>query len=550
MSTIVEVTLHYGGAMDFSGRVPQYVRERTKIITTTKEHMSYVEVKTVIGEMCLRYKEVERMWYDEQNSTLSDGLHRILTNQDAVDGLYCTSENKWYMTIYFEGKFDHDYGADNEDLYVGRNEEDPHLDSMTDDSVAPEFVHLVDEDNRTTDVEFEEALYHMGIRRTRRRVAYMDYSSGEEVEQLQASIIGLAGEGIQEEEAHHQFGPHEPTNDLGHEDQPEDCSHGSESLSEDASEYRKSEDSNHVRGNISEDEAIEDIYDGAPRYDPDSVAFLRLDLEEFVHDLYKCSRVAKAYSYGVPALVGRQGWPHATGYTVLPPPGRRLLGRPKKARRKELAELKGQQRKNGVGTQLRRTGMIMHCRSCTKPGHNARKCPNKGVNEAAAAPGPNDGAGAAMNEGSVGEPNQGPAVEPNEGYAADVDLEDRNVRPRTNRPIPIRLAGNGLQRRKNLCGTCGILGHNARKCPTKQGVQVVTMNETDRRTVDREVAIAQNGVGITHFDDTGNTYFATGGGHRTRHMGNTNPDVRHEVASTIDLNTNVGTQPPQTQERE
>ncbi|CAN1122797.1 hypothetical protein LINPERPRIM_LOCUS2897 [Linum perenne] len=107
------------------------------------------------------------------------------------------------------------------------------------------------------------------------------------------------------------------------------------------------------------------------------VAFPMLDLEEFVNDLYKCSRVAKAYSYGVPALVGRQGWPHATGYTVLPPPGRRLPGRPKKARRKELAELKGQQRKNGVGTQLRRTSMIMHCRSCTKPGHNARKCLNK-----------------------------------------------------------------------------------------------------------------------------------------------------------------------------
>ncbi|CAN1812972.1 hypothetical protein LINPERHAP1_LOCUS26705, partial [Linum perenne] len=424
MSTIVEITLHYGGVMNFSGRVPRYVRGRTKIITTAKEHMSYVEVKTVIGEMCLRYKEVERMWYVEHNSTPSDGLHRILTNQDAVDGLYCTSENKWFMTIYFEGKFDHDYGVDNEDLYVGRNEEDPHLDSMTADSVAPEFVHLEDEDNRTTDDEFEETLYHMGIRRTRRRVAYMDYSSGEE-------------------------------------------------------------------------------------------------------------------SYGVLALVGMQGWPHATGYTVLPPPGRRLSGRPKKARRKELAELKGQQRKNGVGTQLRRTGMIMHWRSCTKPGHNARKCPNKGVTEAAAAPGPNDGVDAAMNEGPAGEPNEGPAVEPNEGYAADVDLEDRNVRPRIDRPIPIRLAGNGVQRRKNRCGTCGVLGHNARKCPTKQRVQVVTMNETDRRTVDREVALTQNGVGITHFDDNGNTYFATGGGHRTRHMGNTNPDVGHEVASTIDLNTNI-----------
>ncbi|CAN1779293.1 hypothetical protein LINPERHAP1_LOCUS14696 [Linum perenne] len=170
--------------------------------------------------------------------------------------------------------------------------------------------------------------------------------------------------------------------------------------------------------------------------------------------------------------------------------------------------------------------------------------------EASAAPGLNDGADAAMNEGPAGEPNQGPAVEPNEGYAADVDLEDRNVRPRTDRPIPNRLAGNGVQRRKNRCGTCTVLGHNARKCPTKQGVQVVTMNETDRRTVDREVAIAQNGVGITHFTDTGNTYFATGGGHRTSHMGNTNPDVGHEVASTIDLNTNIGTQPPQTQERE
>ncbi|CAN1184928.1 hypothetical protein LINPERHAP2_LOCUS37249 [Linum perenne] len=108
-----------------------------------------------------------------------------------------------------------------------------------------------------------------------------------------------------------------------------------------------------------------------------AVAYLRLDLDDFIHDLYKCSRVAKSYNYGVPALVGKQAWPDATGYTVLPPPGRRLPGRPKKARRKELAELNGQQRKKGVGTCLKRTGMIMHCRACTKPGHNARKCPNK-----------------------------------------------------------------------------------------------------------------------------------------------------------------------------
>ncbi|CAN1184921.1 hypothetical protein LINPERHAP2_LOCUS37248 [Linum perenne] len=210
MPTIVEVTLHYGGKMDFSSVVPSYVGGRTKIITTDKDHMSYIEVKTVIGEMCLRYKEVDRMWYVDHNSTIRDGLHRILTNRDVVDGLHCTSDKRWVMTLYFEGKFDHDYGADNEDLYIGRNEEEPHLDSLTADSVAPEFIHLVDDDARTTDDEFEEALYHLGVRRTRRRVVFMDYSSGEEVEQLQASAIGLGEQNIHEEEVHHHVDPTEP----------------------------------------------------------------------------------------------------------------------------------------------------------------------------------------------------------------------------------------------------------------------------------------------------------------------------------------------------
>ncbi|CAN1292633.1 hypothetical protein LINPERPRIM_LOCUS21669 [Linum perenne] len=112
-----------------------------------------------------------------------------------------------------------------------------------------------------------------------------------------------------------------------------------------------------------------------------TVAYLRLDLDEFVHGMYNFSRVAKAYSYGLPVLVGKQAWPHATRYIVLPPPRNRLPGRSKKAHRKELAELKGQQRKNGVGTCLGRKFMIMQCRTCTKPGHNARKCENKVINQ-------------------------------------------------------------------------------------------------------------------------------------------------------------------------
>ncbi|CAN1820236.1 hypothetical protein LINPERHAP1_LOCUS29026 [Linum perenne] len=38
----------------------------------------------------------------------------------------------------------------------------------------------------------------------------------------------------------------------------------------------------------------------------DASGFLRLRIEDHVHDLYKIERVSQAYGYGVPALVGRQ----------------------------------------------------------------------------------------------------------------------------------------------------------------------------------------------------------------------------------------------------
>ncbi|CAN1269705.1 hypothetical protein LINPERPRIM_LOCUS13679, partial [Linum perenne] len=94
-----------------------------------------------------------------------------------------------------------------------------------------------------------------------------------------------------------------------------------------------------------------------------------------VHDLYKIERVSQAYGYGVPALVGRQAWPRAEGYDVLPPKVRRMPGRPKKARQREAAELIGRPRRSGGGVQLSRRGMIMHCRNCKGEGHNSRNCP-------------------------------------------------------------------------------------------------------------------------------------------------------------------------------
>ncbi|CAN0846653.1 hypothetical protein LINGRAHAP2_LOCUS4546 [Linum grandiflorum] len=72
-----------------------------------------------------------------------------------------------------------------------------------------------------------------------------------------------------------------------------------------------------------------------------AIAYMRLNVDEFVHELYHTEKVAAGYRYGLPALVGRQHWPYTYGFTVLPPLGKCMPGRPKVARRKELAELKG-----------------------------------------------------------------------------------------------------------------------------------------------------------------------------------------------------------------
>ncbi|CAN1317730.1 hypothetical protein LINPERPRIM_LOCUS30539 [Linum perenne] len=216
-----------------------------------------------------------------------------------------------------------------------------------------------------------------------------------------------------------------------------------------------------------------------------AISYLRLTVEDFVHELYKCARVAKAYGYGVPAIVGRQAWPKADGYAILPPPGRRMPGSPKKAHRKELAELQGVSRKSGPGMCLRRYGMVMHCRNCSKPGHNARACPDKvvsyvvfyliiviyifllthvfcchyqGVDAHVRNTNPPI---TEVNEDATHSRNVRRRIEDELGNTAEVQ------------PL-IQPDGDVPQRRKNRCGTCGNLGHNARKCPTKHGVQVTT----------------------------------------------------------------------------
>ncbi|CAN1797373.1 hypothetical protein LINPERHAP1_LOCUS21245 [Linum perenne] len=96
------------------------------------------------------------------------------------------------FTIFMTGHF---VRADNEEGTI-ESHVDLESDSYVENSIVTEFIYLFDDDIRTSDDQFEEALFTMGVRKTRARVPYVAYSSGEEVEQ----VIGVqpgSGQGAQ-----------------------------------------------------------------------------------------------------------------------------------------------------------------------------------------------------------------------------------------------------------------------------------------------------------------------------------------------------------------
>ncbi|CAN1182231.1 hypothetical protein LINPERHAP2_LOCUS35859 [Linum perenne] len=105
-----------------------------------------------------------------------------------------------------------------------------------------------------------------------------------------------------------------------------------------------------------------------------AITYFRLDVEPFVHKYYYTDYVARGYTNGIPPLLGQQAWPNVSGSAIHPPRMKRMLGRPKKARRKEASELHPSSSQRGGRTRIVDTEMVMHCRNCKEPGHNSRSC--------------------------------------------------------------------------------------------------------------------------------------------------------------------------------
>lgn len=90
--------------------------------------------------------------------------------------------------------------------------------------------------------------------------------------------------------------------------------------------------------------------------------------ENFVSHWYLKDTYLKAYQYSLQPLRGKSVWNKGRAAPILPPPVRKMPGRPKKARRKDKEEVKK------VG-KLSRKGRIMTCKLCKSTSHNSRGCP-------------------------------------------------------------------------------------------------------------------------------------------------------------------------------
>ena len=90
----------------------------------------------------------------------------------------------------------------------------------------------------------------------------------------------------------------------------------------------------------------------------------RLDVDKLVHSCYTIETYKKAYAYNLHPLRSRVHWEKMNAMTVHPLLYTKVMGRPKKNRRKTPEEKES----NGV-KYITKAGIKMHCSVCRNPNH-------------------------------------------------------------------------------------------------------------------------------------------------------------------------------------
>lgn len=102
----------------------------------------------------------------------------------------------------------------------------------------------------------------------------------------------------------------------------------------------------------------------------------RLNPMDFVSNYFTKEKYLACYSHCLEVLQGAPFWEEVEGDKVLPPQiTKTLRGRPKKQRRRGGWEPAKDTTSTKLGKeQVSRVGRVMHCKNCTKAGHNSRSC--------------------------------------------------------------------------------------------------------------------------------------------------------------------------------
>jgi hypothetical protein len=93
----------------------------------------------------------------------------------------------------------------------------------------------------------------------------------------------------------------------------------------------------------------------------------RINPESLVHKCYRIETYFQAYGYNMVPLRGRLHWEKMNGVEVNPPLFTKVMGRPKKNRKKGVEE----KIKKGV-KHITKHGVTMHCFVCGKADHNKK----------------------------------------------------------------------------------------------------------------------------------------------------------------------------------
>ncbi|KAL3739543.1 hypothetical protein ACJRO7_020885 [Eucalyptus globulus] len=100
------------------------------------------------------------------------------------------------------------------------------------------------------------------------------------------------------------------------------------------------------------------------------IAFMKLEINDYVDDCFKKDAYENCYKFPFPVMNGEKMWPKVSGEPIKPPPYRRKRGREKKNRIKDNDE------RSSDGKKLTKVGIQMQCSNCLQYGHNKKTCKN------------------------------------------------------------------------------------------------------------------------------------------------------------------------------